>query len=106
MILHMNLDSQVLKEKIRKKEILFAGNLNLKIYGSLSCRSGRRMKKENRVFFHSEEEAILCGFRPCSHCMRYRYREWKIIQQIYFADCVVIGFPAICKTKSFPFKTR
>lgn len=90
MILHVNLDGQVLKEKIRKKEILFAGNLNLKIYGFLSCRSGRRMKKENRVFFYTEEDAIFCGFRPCGHCMRSRYREWMIRNaSIVFLSCGV-----------------
>jgi methylphosphotriester-DNA--protein-cysteine methyltransferase len=55
---------------IRKGEIPFAGNLKLKIYGKLNCRSGKRMKKENRVFFASEKEAIASGFRPCGHCLK------------------------------------
>jgi methylphosphotriester-DNA--protein-cysteine methyltransferase len=55
---------------IRKKEIRWAGNARLKIYGKLNCWSGKRMKKENRVFFKNEDEAIEHGFRPCGHCMR------------------------------------
>ncbi|WP_262902036.1 Ada metal-binding domain-containing protein [Pinibacter aurantiacus] len=58
---------------IRAKEINFGGNAKLKIYGKLSCKSGKRMKRENRVFFHSGEEAILSGYRPCGHCMRKEY---------------------------------
>jgi methylphosphotriester-DNA--protein-cysteine methyltransferase len=28
------------------------------------------MKKENRVFFEDEAEAINHGFRPCGNCMK------------------------------------
>lgn len=35
------------------------------------------MKKENRVFFISETEAIKEGYRPCAHCMKQAYMEWK-----------------------------
>jgi methylphosphotriester-DNA--protein-cysteine methyltransferase len=55
---------------IRKDEIKFAGNSKLKIYGTLRCHSGKRMKKENRVFFRDEAEAINYGFRPCGNCMK------------------------------------
>jgi methylphosphotriester-DNA--protein-cysteine methyltransferase len=55
---------------IRKGKIKFAGNVKLKIYGTLRCRFGKRMKKENRVFFESEEEAISFGFRPCGNCIK------------------------------------
>jgi methylphosphotriester-DNA--protein-cysteine methyltransferase len=55
---------------IRSAEIKFAGNARLKIYGTLACRSGKRMKKENRVFFKSEDEAIRHGFRKCKRCMK------------------------------------
>lgn len=53
------------------------GNLKLKIYGKLNCKSGKRMKKQNRVFFSSEEEAIEHNFRPCGHCMKSKYKTWK-----------------------------
>lgn len=55
---------------IRHGEINFAGNAKLKIYGTLHCKSGKRMKKEHRVFFKDEAEAINVGFRPCGNCMR------------------------------------
>jgi methylphosphotriester-DNA--protein-cysteine methyltransferase len=78
MILHQHINKRDLRQKIRSGEILVAGNLNLKIYGLLSCLSGKRMKKMNRVFFADEQEAIANGFRPCGHCMTHRYREWKM----------------------------
>ncbi|WP_335904580.1 Ada metal-binding domain-containing protein [Leptospira venezuelensis] len=62
---------------IRKRKLDFAGNLKLKIYGTLSCESGKRMKKENRIFFSSEKEAISLGFRPCGHCLKEKYKVWK-----------------------------
>ena len=59
-----------LTQLIRGGEIKFAGNARLKIYGTLNCRSGKRMKKENRVFFKSEQEAVKLGYRPCKKCMK------------------------------------
>ncbi|WP_255701101.1 Ada metal-binding domain-containing protein [Dyadobacter sp. CY323] len=70
--------SRKLKKLILNGEICLAGNKNLKIYGLLSCKSGRRMKLKNRVFFESESEAIENGYRPCGHCMRDEYSKWKI----------------------------
>ena len=66
-----------LRHLIRKREINWAGNQALKIYGTLRCRSGKRMKKENRVFFKSDDEAVRAGFRPCGHCLFAEYRKWK-----------------------------
>jgi methylphosphotriester-DNA--protein-cysteine methyltransferase len=54
---------------IRKGEILYAGNARLKIYGTLKCSSGKRMKKENRVFFKDESAAQAAGYRHCKHCL-------------------------------------
>ncbi|WP_281166870.1 Ada metal-binding domain-containing protein [Segetibacter koreensis] len=51
--------------------------MKLKIYGKLNCISGKRMLKQNRVFFCTEAEAIKNGFRPCGHCMRSDYKKWK-----------------------------
>ena len=39
-----------------------------KIYGRLDCKSGMRMKKQNRVFFYSKSDAEACGYRPCKKC--------------------------------------
>jgi methylphosphotriester-DNA--protein-cysteine methyltransferase len=76
MIHHSNLSRIELKEMILSGKIEFGGNANLKIYGTLSCRSGKRMKKQHRVFFGSEQEAVASGFRPCGHCLREKYTRW------------------------------
>jgi methylphosphotriester-DNA--protein-cysteine methyltransferase len=62
---------------IRKGNISFAGNRKLKIFGSLTCASGKKMKKDNRVFFKTRDDALQSGYRPCGHCMITAYREWK-----------------------------
>lgn len=69
--------SRKLKELIDAGKVRFGGNRRLKIYGTLSCSSGKRMKAENRVFFESQSEAINAGYRPCGHCMRAEYSAWK-----------------------------
>ncbi|RRB16903.1 Ada metal-binding domain-containing protein [Larkinella knui] len=73
-----NLGKARLRGLIKAGAIAFGGNWPLKIYGTLHCQSGRRMLRKNRVFFQSEQDAILSGFRPCGHCMRMEYRRWKI----------------------------
>ncbi len=66
-----------LQALILKGEVQLAGNSKLKIYGTLSCSSGKRMKTDNRVFFTSEAEAKQMDYRPCGHCMREKYLGWK-----------------------------
>lgn len=46
----------------------FAGWKSGKIFGRLDCASGKRMKKQNRVFFLTWEDAIEAGYRPCKKC--------------------------------------
>lgn len=46
----------------------FAGYKKDKIFGRLNCKSGMRIKKENRVFFLTWEDAISVGYRPCKNC--------------------------------------
>ncbi|HVX49171.1 MAG TPA: Ada metal-binding domain-containing protein, partial [Chitinophagaceae bacterium] len=65
---------------IKAGQITMAGNAALKIYGTLRCASGKRMKAQNRVFFTGEEEAAAAGYRPCGHCLHEKYLIWK--QQI------------------------
>jgi methylphosphotriester-DNA--protein-cysteine methyltransferase len=72
MYYHETLSSSELKSLIKANKILFAGNKNLKVYGTLHCGSGKRMKRSNRVFFGNEKEAITLGYRPCGNCMRKR----------------------------------
>jgi len=74
---HSKITDYELHEKIRQKEIMYGGNSKLKIYGTLQCKSGKRMKKENRVFFSSLTEAKTGNYRPCGNCMRRDYKIWK-----------------------------
>ena len=76
---HETLIFKELKSLLKNKKIQLAGNSRLKTYGSLTCLSGKRMKKENRVFFKNETEAIQLGFRPCGHCMRDQYQKWRLL---------------------------
>jgi len=66
-----------LKMLIDTREIQLGGNANLKIYGTLACKSGKRLNLKNRVFFKNEAEAIEKGYRPCGHCMHEQYKHWK-----------------------------
>ena len=80
MMAHQEIDQDRLIGLIKAGTLTLGGNANLKIYGTLSCKSGKRMLKKNRVFFKSEEEAQAMGFRPCGHCMREAYKQWKTEQ--------------------------
>jgi methylphosphotriester-DNA--protein-cysteine methyltransferase len=83
MIRHIDLGNDMaarqsaVRRLIHNKTIALGGNRPAKIYGTLSCASGKKMKVENRVFFQNEEEAKAAGYRPCGHCMRAKYLEWK-----------------------------
>jgi len=76
-IKHSDINNEDLRKQIRRNKIHFGGNTRLKIYGRLQCKSGKRMKKANRVFFLSEEDALKEGFRPCGHCMKITYQKWR-----------------------------
>jgi methylphosphotriester-DNA--protein-cysteine methyltransferase len=75
---HNDITTKEVFSQIKSGQITFGGNKNLKIYGKLNCKSGKRMKRQNRVFFKNETEAKECGFRPCGHCMREDYIVWKV----------------------------
>ncbi|MCE7991487.1 MAG: metal-binding protein [Roseivirga sp.] len=77
MIRHIDLAKDQLHQLIRSGKITLGGNKNLKIYGLLSCKSGKRMLRKNRAFFETEAEALDQGYRPCGHCMRAAYKIWK-----------------------------
>lgn len=77
MIHHTEISDNDLLSKIKRRKIRWGGNRKLKIYGTLSCRSGKKMKRENRVFFGSEDEALQNNYRPCGHCLKDQYQKWK-----------------------------
>jgi methylphosphotriester-DNA--protein-cysteine methyltransferase len=71
------LAARLLLNLIRAGQVSFAGNSRLKIYGTMECKTGKRMKAANRVFFKSKREAVYAGYRPCGNCMRSQYLLWK-----------------------------
>ena len=66
-----------LSKMIHNEAIALGGHRKARIYGLLSCPSGKRMKIENRVFFRDETEAVAAGFRPCGRCRPIAYTKWK-----------------------------
>lgn len=61
---------------------IYAGNLTWKIFGTLDCKSGKsKMKYENRVFFHTLEDAVLSGYRPCNVCKPMNKEDFEQIQE-------------------------
>lgn len=48
---HQELSDKQLYRLLKNNEICWAGNRRLKIYGTLSCASGKRMKKKTECFF-------------------------------------------------------
>ena len=60
----------------------YAGWRPRKIFGRLDCKSGMRMEKENRVFFHRLEDAINEGYRPCKKCKPIDEEDFLRIQYL------------------------
>ena len=77
MVEHCRLTDVTIRRLIKQRQINFGGNKQLKIYGTLHCKSGKRLKRNNRVFFASEQAALQHGYRPCGHCMKAAYQLWK-----------------------------
>jgi hypothetical protein len=56
------------------------GNRDLKLYGRLDCSSALRALPgfaAVRVFFADESTTITAGYRPCSNCMKERFKVWR-----------------------------
>ncbi|OGF26240.1 hypothetical protein A2303_03515 [Candidatus Falkowbacteria bacterium RIFOXYB2_FULL_47_14] len=68
----------ILSEKPGK----YAGWRPGKIFGRLDCASGKRMNKKNRVFFHSLEDAVREGYRPCKNCRPINQEDFKKIRHL------------------------
>jgi methylphosphotriester-DNA--protein-cysteine methyltransferase len=60
----------------------YAGWAPGKIFGRLDCSSGMRMKKENRVFFLTLEDAVNEGYRPCMNCKPISEEEFETIRNL------------------------
>ncbi len=74
---HDEISDERLRAYLRRGEIRFAGNLRLKIYGTLTCKSGKRIKRSHWVFYKEEQEALDQGYSPCGHCMKTAYQLCK-----------------------------
>lgn len=77
MFQHTHTYGKALAALIRAGAITLGGYKKGKIYGCLHCKSGKRMKQNNRVFFKDETEALAEGYRPCGACMQEQYKAWK-----------------------------
>lgn len=53
-----------------------------KVFGTLDCKSGMKMKKENRVFFHTLKDAVLEGYRPCKNCRPINENDFESIKHL------------------------
>ena len=77
MLFHATLTDAETSRLIAEGRISLGGNYPAKIYGLLSCRSGKRLKRSNRVFFSDEAAALSAGFRPCGQCLKAAYARWN-----------------------------
>src|SRR5256885_16208951 len=68
MLRHAELSPGELLALLRRGAITLAGHRRGRIYGRLDCPSGRRMRREQRVFFADEAGAVALGYRPCGRC--------------------------------------
>lgn len=74
---HLNLTDKQVFNLLHRGVIKFAGHKRNKVYGTLHCKSGKKMKRKYRTFFNSEEFALWLGYRPCGFCMKEKYQQWK-----------------------------
>ena len=58
MIRHKRIDDSEVLRVIKSGLIRYGGNRKQKIYGTLTCKSGKRMKRQNRVFFKTEKTPL------------------------------------------------
>ncbi len=59
-----------------------AGYAPGRIFGRLDCKSGMRMKTGNRVFFHTLEDAVMDGYRPCKNCKPIDENDFRRIKHL------------------------
>lgn len=67
---------------LSRKKGNYAGWSPGKIFGTLECKSGMRMKPENRVFFATLEDAVKEGYRPCKNCKPLDENDFEQIKHL------------------------
>ncbi len=55
-------------EDLGRHGVRYIGSRTTGIYCFPTCRDARRIREENRIVFHDEQEAAKKGFRPCKRC--------------------------------------
>ena len=75
-IRYNTIDDTELLKAIKSSLIRYGGRRKHRIYGTLACESGKRMKWQNRVSFENRKDAISNGYRPCGNCMKETYIKW------------------------------
>ena len=79
------------QRKVIESTILgeYAGWKPGRIFGTLDCASGMRMKEENRVFFQTLEDAVQEGYRPCKKCRPIDNKDFEVIKRL--TDCKTVN---------------
>lgn len=49
-------------------EYKYVGNIKSKKYHKLNCRSAKKLKSKNRIYFKDKAEAEKQGYTPCKVC--------------------------------------
>lgn len=80
---HAELTDDQVRAMLKCGDIKFAGHKGYKVWGLLTCATGKKMKRENRVFFTSQEAAEKNGYRPCGSCQRAAFNRWKSQQKTH-----------------------
>jgi len=52
----------------KSKREIFIANKDLNKFHRSTCRIGKMIKKDKRIYFYSIDEAIKKGFEPCKNC--------------------------------------
>ncbi len=60
---------------------IYAGYKLRRYFGLLDCKTGMLMHKENRVFFHTLDDAIRCNYRPCQKCKPMHWEEFEELRE-------------------------
>ncbi len=55
-------------DRLAREHVRYVGSATTHIYCFPTCRHAKRIKDQNRVPLHDEEEAAQKGFRPCLAC--------------------------------------
>ncbi|HEY0590285.1 MAG TPA: methylated-DNA--[protein]-cysteine S-methyltransferase, partial [Thermoanaerobaculia bacterium] len=55
-------------DQLARAHVRYVGSATTHIYCFPTCRHAKRIREDNRVPLHDEEEAARKGFRPCLAC--------------------------------------